>query len=141
MVAEIQWFRPLQIGGDDGTVGHSWVVAGYDTGPTPTEFLMNMGWGGGTTVWYSVDEIFPNNQNHVIRIAPEGVVRFVDQGTSGGDGSPNSPYQGLAHALQQAPDDTTIVLKAGSTHALSGDSAVIDKPMTLKGYDVTISRE
>ncbi len=43
MVEEIQWFRPLQLGGSSDTGGHSWVVAGYNTGTTPTEFLMNMG--------------------------------------------------------------------------------------------------
>ncbi|MFH1748042.1 MAG: C10 family peptidase [Planctomycetota bacterium] len=141
MVSEIQWFRPLQLAGDDGTVGHSWVVAGYNTGTTPTEFLMNMGWGGGTTVWYSVDEIYPSNQNHVVQIAPEGVVRFVDYGVLGGDGSPNDPYHGLDYALWLAPEETTLVLKAGSTHTLPGDPVVMDKPMILKGYDVYVTKE
>ena len=141
MVSEIRWFRPLQLRGDDGTDGHSWVIAGYNTGTTPTEFLMNMGWGGGATVWYSVDEIFPNNQNHIIQIAPEGVVRFVDYGILGGDGSPDDPYHGLDYALWLAPEETTLVLKAGSTHTLPGNPVVLDKPMTLKGYDVTIARE
>jgi hypothetical protein len=141
MVAEIQWSRPLQIRGDDGVVGHSWVIAGYNSATNPIQFLMNMGWGGGTTRWYSLDEVFPNNQNHVIQIAPEGVVQFVDQGLAGGDGSPNNPLLGLAYALSVVPDDTTLVMKAGSTHTLSGDPVVIDKPMTLKGCGVTIARQ
>jgi hypothetical protein len=141
MVEEIRWYRTLQLGGSGDTGGHSWVVAGYNTGTTPTEFLMNMGWGGGTTTWHSVDEIFPNSQDHVTQIAPEGVVRFVDHGASGGDGSPAEPYLGLDGALTDAPDNTTLIMKAGSTHALPGSPAVLNKPMTLKGYDVTIALE
>jgi len=141
MIAEIQWLRPVQIGGQSDTGGHSWVVAGYNTGTTPTEFLMNMGWGGGTTEWYSVDEMFPDEQDHVVQIAPEGVVRFIDCGVSGGDGSPAEPYLGLAGALSDAPDNTTLIMKAGSTHTLPGSPVVLDRPMTLKGYDVTIAPE
>jgi hypothetical protein len=141
MINEIQWFRLVQIRGENDSGGHSWIAAGYNEGTTPVQFLMNMGWGGGTTEWYSVDEVFPSDQGHAIRIAPESVVRFVDNGWTGGDGTPDNPYLGLSTALGAAPDETTLIMKAGSTHTLPGDPIVLDRPMTYKGYDVTITRE
>ncbi|MFH1748043.1 MAG: C10 family peptidase [Planctomycetota bacterium] len=141
MIDEIQWFRPVQLRGHNNPGGHSWVIVGYNTNTTPTQFLMNMGWNVGSTDWYSCDEMFPYEQGHAIRIAPESVVRFVDNGTFGGDGSPGEPYLGLNGALTNSPDNTTLIMKAGSTHALPGDPVVMDKPMTLKGYDVYITKE
>ncbi len=138
MIDEIRWLRLVQIRGSDEWGGHSWVVAGYNTNVSPTQFLMNFGWGDGTTEWYTCDDVFPNAQGHAINIVPESVVRFVDYGTFGGDGSPDSPYLGIDYALTWAPDDTTLIFKAGTTHHVNGSPAVLDRPMTLKGQDITI---
>ena len=141
MVNELQWFRPVEIAGSDPAVGgHSWTVAGYATSTNPWQFLMNMGWGGGSTEWFSVDQIFPDNQWNTIRIAPEGVVRFVGGGAAG-DGTPSSPYPDLDEALEEVPDDVTLVFKAGSANTFAGVSLVIDRPHTLKGYNITITGE
>ena len=142
MVDELQWYRPMEIcGGVAGQpIGHSWTVAGYNTSTSPWQFLMNLGWGGGSTEWFSVDEVYPDNQWNTIRVAPEGVVRFVGGGTPG-DGAPATPYGDIDEALQEVPDHVTLVFKAGSTHALGGALAVLDRPMTLKGYGVTIFHE
>jgi hypothetical protein len=140
VVEDIQWSRVVQLIGQDESGGHSWVIAGYNTGTTPWQYLMNLGWGGGTTEWCTFDDYFPDDQHIVTRLAPEDVVRFVALGGGGGDGSPDNPYLGLAHALGQAPDDTTLIMKAGSTHTLYGEDALLDRPMTLKGHDVWIER-
>ena len=138
MVTEIQWLRPVQLGGQSDSGGHSWVVCGYNKGTSPWQFLMNMGWGGGSTDWYSVDEVFPNDQGHTTRIAPEIVVEFVG-GSAGGDGSPSSPYQTIYTALASAADGATLIFKAGTSHTITGDSLTIDRPVTLKGHNVTIT--
>jgi hypothetical protein len=149
MTDEIQWFRPVELRGTDPDAGgHAWVVYGYDKSTDPDRlFLMNMGWGGDGNGWYSCDNVNPLSyefnidQAHVTGIAPESVVRFADYGIGGGDGSPDNPYQGISYALSFAPDETTLILKAGSIHTLSGDPVVIDKPITFKGYQVTIARQ
>jgi len=137
IVDDIQWLRVVQLRGQSEVGGHSWIVAGYNKNTTPWQYLMNMGWGGGTTDWYTCDDVFPEEQHIVTRIAPEDVVRFVAPAVfgGGGDGTPSDPYLGLAYALQQAPDDTTLILKAGTTQTLTGTSAVLDRPMTFKGHD------
>jgi hypothetical protein len=139
MVTDIQWYRPVQLGGQGESGGHSWVVCGYNKATTPWQFLMNMGWGGGSEEWYSVDEVFPNDQGHTTRIAPKDVVKFVGSGSSG-DGSPDSPYSNLETALDTVPDGTTLIMKAGTTHTLprTGDYVVLDKPIKLMGHMVTI---
>jgi hypothetical protein len=140
MVEEIQWYRPVEIAGSEpGVGGHSWIVCGYNQNTTPWQFRMNMGWGGGSTEWHSVDEVFPDNQWNTIRIAPKDVVKFVGGGTRG-DGTPNSPYSDLETALGTVVDGTTLVMKAGTTHSLprTGDYVVLDKPITLMGHMVTI---
>ncbi|HXK57861.1 MAG TPA: hypothetical protein PLZ16_14575, partial [Gammaproteobacteria bacterium] len=131
----------VQIRGSGDSGGHSWIAAGYNTSTTPTQFLMNMGWGGGTTDWYSCDEVFPDSQGIVIRIAPQGVVRFVESGATAGDGTPAAPYANLPAALTDAPAGTTLIMKAGSAHTLSGSPAVLSGPLILKGYDVTITTQ
>ena len=142
IIEDVRWFRPVQIRGEtESGGGHSWIIAGYNTNVSPTQYLMNMGWGGGTTDWYSRDEVFPYDQGQALRIAPESVVRFVGGGGVFADGSPDNPYSDINYALIFAPDDTTLIFKAGSTHTLSGDPVVLDKPITLKGYDVTIEKE
>ena len=146
MTAEIQWLRPLILSGQDPAAGgHIWAVYGYDKSTDPDGlFLMNMGWGGGGDGWYSCDNVNPGDyefnvgQAHAVQIAPLDVVSFVDHGTTGGDGSPDNPYLGLAHAVQSVPDYTTLIMQAGSTHTLTGTPVTLDRPMTLKGYDVTI---
>lgn len=140
VVEDIQWSRVVQLRGENEQGGHSWVIAGYNKGTTPWQYLMNLGWGGGTTEWCTFDDYFPNEQHIVTRIAPDDVVRFVALGSGGGDGSPDDPYLGLSHALGQVPDDTTLIMKAGSTHTLYGEDALLDRPMTLKGQDVWIER-
>jgi hypothetical protein len=145
MTEEIQWLRPLVIRGNrpGQSVGHAWVAYGYDTATDPdTAFMMNLGRGGDDDGWYLCDEVdlgYTANQKHVIRIAP-GSVAFVGNGTTG-NGWPATPYGGLAAAVDQAADGTTLIFKAGSTNTFAGTSLVIDRPYTLKGYDVTIARE
>ena len=143
IVDEVRWFRPVLVGGgsEDGG-GHQWVACGYNLNALPEpQILFNMGWGDGSTDWYTLDEVFPVDQMIHWRIAPQNVVRFVeDDGLVGGNGAPASPYLGLPYALASVPNHTTLVFKAGTTHTLSGDPAVIDTPLTLKGHDVTISR-
>jgi hypothetical protein len=140
MMEEIRWLRPVQMSGHSEAGGHSFVACGYNNGVNPPEFLINKGWGGGAGPWYSVDEFFPDNQNHVIRIAPQSIVRFVG-GSFGGDGSPARPYQNLATAMSDAPDNTILIMEAGSAHAVAGSAATLSRPMILKGQQVTISKE
>jgi len=149
MTEEIRWLRPIELcGSDPNRGGHAWTVYGYDTSTDPDRlFLMDMGWGGNGNGWYSCDNVNPppyefnEGQGHVIQVAPESVVRFVDYGTTGGDGSPNNPYHGIDYAMYFAPEETTLIFKAGSTHTLIGDPVVLDKPMTLKGYNVLIEKQ
>ena len=139
MVDEIQWLRPIQLCGSSNSGGHCWVVAGYNQGTSPWEFLMNLGWGGGTTEWFICDDVFPIDQVHAVKVAPLNVVKFVG-GSAGGDGSPGSPYQTIYTALASAADGATLIFKAGSTHTITGDSLTIDRPMTLRGHNVTITK-
>ncbi|MHC4477994.1 MAG: C10 family peptidase [Planctomycetota bacterium] len=143
MVEDIQWLRPIVLSGWQVTgEGHSWVVLGYDTGTFPTQFLMNMGWGGGSDGWYSLDTVprsFNVSQELVAEIAPLKVVKFV--GNSGsGDGSPHQPYQDILEAIIFAPDGATLIFKAGSTNTFGLPSLTINRPCTLKGRNVTIRR-
>lgn len=131
---EIQWLRPVQLGGGSPQGGHSWVVMGYNKATDPDrEFLMNIGWGG-QNEWHTCDLFFPNDQAHITRIAPRDVVRFVGN-TVSGDGSPDAPYRNAAEATSRAPDGATLIFKAGTV-----DSAplLIDRPLTLKGCEVLI---
>ncbi len=146
MIDEIQWLRPLIIRGNrpGQTVGHAWVAYGYDTATSPdtTLFLMNLGRGGDNDGWYACDEVdlgYTANQQHLIRISP-GVVAFVGDGGPG-IGWPASPYGGIAEAVDQALDGTTLIFKAGSTNTFTEASLVIDRPFTLKGLDVLVHRQ
>jgi hypothetical protein len=135
MLDEIAWLRPVQLAGHEGdAVGHSWVVQGYDAGTAPVQYLMNLGWGD-APIWYSRDEFFPDRQTIIQWIAPEGPVRFVGGTTTMGDGSPSDPYANLLFAAALAPSGATLIFKAGSDNLFIG---TIDRPMTLKGIDVTI---
>ncbi len=145
MTEEIQWLRPLVIRGNrpGQSVGHAWVAYGYDTATDPnTSFMMNLGRGGDDDGWYVCDDVdlgYTANQQHVIRIAP-GSVAFVGNGATG-NGWPATPYGGIAAAVDEAADGTTLIFKSGSTNTFAGTSLVIDRPYTLKGYDITIVHE
>jgi hypothetical protein len=101
---------------------------------------MNMGWSGNGDGWFTYDlvatygYVFDINGN-TKQIAPNSV-RFVGA-TDPGDGSPDEPYLDIAEALLEAPDHTTLIFKAGSDNTFSG-SLTIDRPLTLKGRDVTL---
>jgi hypothetical protein len=147
MTEEIQWLRPIGFSGSQNGGGHGWVIFGYNKGTSPWQFKMNMGWGWDYTNppygWYSLDNVPGNlNLNHkqLIRIAPLNVVKFVG-GVDPGDGSPDDPYEDIEEALNLAPDDATLIFKAGSTNTFSAAALVINKPLTLKGYDVIIQKE
>ena len=143
MVEDIQWFRPLVFTGSDSSEGHAWVLAGYNKNTSPWQFYMNMGWNGSSDGWYSCDNV-PGNLNYfqsqITQIAPENSVKFVGNSTSG-DGSPDSPYQNIETALVSAPDNATLVFKAGSDNTFSTNTLTINRPLTLKGCDVTIRRQ
>lgn len=149
MTEEIQWLRPLYFSGDRhdtlGGGGHAWVVLGYNKWTDPArQFKMNLGWGGACDEWYSCDSIpcapFYLNQLNVTRIAPKDMVGFVG-GLDPGDGSPGDPYQDVEEAIDEAPDNATLIFKAGSDNTFSTATLLIDRPLTLKGKDVTIRKE
>jgi hypothetical protein len=142
MVDEIQWERPLLLGGNNMTDGHAWVIYGYNQGTSPWQFNMNMGWVGNSDGLYSVDQVpkgFTNNVDQVTRIAPKDVVRFV--GASGsGSGSPGSPYQNIEEAIAKAANNATLIFKAGSYNSFSAPQLAINKPLLLKGINATIGK-
>lgn len=146
MTEEIQWLRPVELRGRKPTGGgHAWVVYGYDMGTDPArQFLMNIGHEPARShVWYSCDD--PNlgwidDQAHVTRLAPLNVVQFVGN-TISGDGSPSKPYKNVEQAIDPitgAPDGATLIFKAGSVNTFSAAPLVINRPFTLKGYNVVI---
>jgi len=141
VVTEIQWLRPVPMGGSTaGGAGHGWVLFGYNKNTAPWQFKMNMGWDGGSDGWWSLDNVplsLNLNHNCLIRMAPQGVVRFVGN-TSSGDGSPDSPYQNIEQALSSVPDGTTLIFKAGSENTFSAGTLTINKPLILKGKEATI---
>lgn len=149
MATEIQWLRPLIFGGSSPTGGgHCWVVYGYDKTNDPNrQFKMNLGWGGSCDGWYTTDVMttclnatFVVTQGHTTQIAPLDVVRFVGNNEPG-DGSPDSPYENIEEALDEAQDWATLIFKAGSINTFSSDPLVIDRPVILRGKDATIRRE
>ena len=75
----------------------------------------------------------------VLRISQD-VVQFVGA-TNSGDGSPDDPYQDIEEALQHAPNGATLIFKAGTGNTFSSASLVLDRPLTLKGYNVTIQKQ
>lgn len=145
MTEEIQWFRPIGFAGrDNNGAGHVWVIYGYNKGTDPhRQFLMNMGWGNPTIGWYSYDNVpqnFNNGQEHITRIAPLNVVRFVGASDSG-DGTPDKPYRHIEEAITAAPSGATLIFKAGSDNTFSASTLIINRPFTLKGTDITIRKE
>jgi len=129
-----------------GPPGHAWVIFGYNKALDPWQFKMNMGWGG-SSAWYTLDPTDPPEPtdppipplNHLTHIAPAGVVRFVGGGVSG-DGSPQTPYANVEEAVQDAPDGTTLIFKAGSDNTFASAPLIIDKPLILKGKDAIIRK-
>ena len=139
LIEEIQWLRPAFLDGCRSIGGcHVWLVVGYNLGVAPDhQFMINLGGGDGNTGWYTLDSMeFNMLQSQGIRVAPTRV-KFVGA-ASPGDGSPNAPYIDINEALLEAPDDSTLVFKAGSQNIFSGSALIIDRPLTLKGYDITI---
>jgi hypothetical protein len=142
MVNEIQWQRPVLIGGDGTRGGHCWVIYGYNQLTSPWQFAMNMGWNDGSDGWYSLDNVplgFTQNQDTITRIAPANAVRFVGAGGSG-NGSPASPYQNVEEAIIKASDNATLIFKTKSLNTFSTSSLRINRPLTLRGIQVTISK-
>jgi hypothetical protein len=142
MVLEIQWLRPFSVGGND----HCWLIYGYNMGTTPWQFMMNMGWGGSENGWYTLDNVdvpeltLPTDINDFVwGLAPLNVVGFVGANGSG-NGSPNTPYQNIQQAVAAAPNGATLIFQANSINTFSGSSLVINRPLTLKGYNVTITK-
>jgi hypothetical protein len=142
MVEEIRWMRPILMGGYGPLGGHEWVVYGSNLATSPWQFRMNLGWGPDSSGWYSVDNIpegYNDYQDNVIRTAPLNVVRFVGASVTG-DGSPSNPHKDIQEALGAAPDGATLIFKAGSLNTFSAAQLVINRPLTLKGLNVTISK-
>lgn len=142
MSEEIQWLRPIQVRGQDADgAGHTWVIYGYNKGTDPNrQFKMLMGWGD-PGEWLTLDEIPESEwQAYLHHIAPKNVVQFVGA-SDPGDGSPDDPYENIAEAIAEAVDNTILVFKAGSDNTFSGSSITIDRPLTLKGRNVTIHQE
>jgi len=137
LIREIMWLRPFVLSGRylGDQEGHSWVVHGYSV--SPYQYWMNLGWGGIDDGWYELDEIFPIDSVVVRFIAPE-VVKFADYWTFfPGNGSPDSPYWGIQGAHLHAPDGATVIFPAGTVQPFSASPLVLDRPMTLRGWDVT----
>jgi hypothetical protein len=148
---EIQFLRPVLY----FSPGHQWVVYGYNK--STDMFVMNMGWAGKYDGgWYAFDDApelkKPQMPRHVSYIAPINT-KFVEAGSGSGDGTPINPWKNLNEAISEADDYDTIIFKAGERYNIKSKSRakdkeyrslsnsngfVIDKPLTLKGYDVVI---
>ena len=141
MTEDIQWARPLMLGGCSSPNNcHIWVAYGYNKGTDPNrQFLMQKGWGSAGE-WYSCDSFFPLYQKNLTYIAPLNIVKFVGAAGSG-DGSPSNPYLNIEEALNNAADGSTLIFKAGSLNLFSTGSLVINRPLTLKGYSATLQKQ
>jgi len=148
LIEDIQWLRPAELEGWGVGRGHAWVAYGYKE--STDQFLMNMGSYGSSDDWYTLDSVAPDPgpppfpgyavTKHVTRIAPLDVVRFVGAANPG-DGSPDDPHEDIEEAISDAPDGATLIFKAGSDNTFSASTLTIDKPLTLKGKDVTIRKQ
>ena len=140
IINEIQWLRPIEIGGCLVSNGeaHYWVIYGYNQEFDPPQFLMNLGWGG-TSVWKTWDEVADRCHNYIVQIAPKNSVRFVGNSIPG-DGSPDNPHQNIEEVIDLAPNYATLIFKAGSTNTFSTNTLTINRPFTLKGEDVVICK-
>ncbi|UCE18188.1 MAG: C10 family peptidase [Gemmatimonadota bacterium] len=139
MIEEIQWLRPVGMAGyGPGCGGHSFLAFGYNR--ATDQFLMNLGNADYDFWWFTVDQCCPVDQSIAIQLAPEDVVKFVGD-DSPGDGSPNNPYENIEEAIDEAPDYATLIFKAGTINTYSAAMLVIDRPFTLKGFQVTIQED
>lgn len=137
---DLLWGRPAGLGGSSPDGGHAWVIDGYDKSTDPNRlFHMNLGWGGSSDGWYTFDTApFPNNHDMMTRVAPL-VVKFANPGTAlAGDGTPGTPYGGIAAAAAAIPAGNTLMLSAGSEYNFVGTPLVINKAMTIKAFGATI---
>ncbi|MFQ6091789.1 MAG: C10 family peptidase [bacterium] len=137
MMDEIQWCRPVQYYGWE--MAHSWIIFAYNRTFLPDSIQWGMNSVNGSIDWVSFDPVYANHC-FIRYIAPENVVRFVGS-TGPGDGTPDDPYRDIDEALAEAPDHSTLIFKAGSDNTFSSATLVIDRPLTLKGYSVTIRKE
>ncbi len=138
ITTEIQWLRPVWMAGS----GHSFVAFGYNAATDPDrQFRINNGWGyvGGDDGWYSIDESWPDGQVYVEYLAPQQFVGFVGNEGSG-DGTPDDPYGGIEEALADVTDGTTIIFRAASDNTFAAPTLIVDRPLTLRGKDVTLRR-
>jgi hypothetical protein len=104
---------------------------------------MNMGWSGNGDGWFTYDTVATAGfvfdvLGQTKNIAPTKV-KFVGA-LDLGDGSPDDPYRDIEEAISEAPDNSTLIFKAGSSNAFSAAALTINRPLTLKGRDVTISK-
>jgi len=94
---------------------------------------MNFGWSGNSDDWYTLDTSkpppYPLAHDMMTRIAPP-YVKFVGN-TVSGDGSPSSPYLDVSQAVANAPNGSTLMLKARTAYTFHG---VINKPLKITGY-------
>jgi hypothetical protein len=143
-IEEMQWLRPVAFGGGDTASGggHAWVLCGYNTTTSPTEFKMNYGWANVADIlWSTLDTCkFADTNDHIIRIAPRDVVKFVGSATSG-DGSPAEPYQNIEAAVASVPDGATLIFKAGSVNTYTSPTLAITRPLILKGQNIAIMKQ
>jgi hypothetical protein len=143
MTEEIQWMRPFAVAGTDtaGRGSHVWTYFGYDKSTDPDRsFRMNMGWSGNGDGWFTYDTVATVGYvfdviGQTRYISPTSV-KFVGAADLG-DGSPNDPYRDIEEAIVEAPDNTTLVFKAGSDNTFSG-SLTINRPLTLIGHNASI---
>jgi len=151
LISDIQWLRPVLNRGTDPTSGgHWWVLYGYDS--YNDLFLMNLGWGEGHhRVWCDLggdaEFDYTDDQAHIEMLAPTNV-KFVGDVDSV-DGSPDNPYENIEEALYgdilhgsvAAPNESILIFKAGTTNTFAVNTLIVDRPLTLRGYDVTIRKQ
>ena len=141
-VDEIQWLRPVPYCASSPNVGHIWLLTGYNKNTSPWQYQMNMGWGGNSNGWYTLDTAplgLVNYRCHLVDLAPNSMIYFVGAATTG-DGSPLNPYQNIEAALSSVPSGSTLIFKAGSVNTFSAATLTINGPLTLKGTNATITK-
>lgn len=139
LTTEITWGRPAGLGGGRADGGHAWVVDGYDKSGDPNRlFHMNLGWGGDSNGWYTLDSApFPLNHDMMSLLAPTTVKFVTTSWPNPGTGSPDQPYFGIERAAQNAPAGSLLMLQAGSEYHFTG-GLVIDRALTLNGFGAVI---
>ncbi len=147
LTSEIQWLRPVLFEGSDaisvwGFAKHGFVVIyGYDKTADPDwQFLVNTG-KGEAPGWYSLDSMpcggDSDSQSYIKFVAPKDDVKFVGN-TVSRDGTPDGPYRDIQDAKDRHAEGATLIFKANSVNTFSDDMLVLDRPCTLKGWNVTI---